>query len=112
MAETIYDVAVIGAGPAGAQAAVSASHQMRHVLVLHSGKVSFSRGRAYWSKSVEIEDAPVFPGIIGPHFAKELMQWMESRPVVDFMLGGEKRKTGIDIRDGLVHDAQTERRTV
>ena len=102
MAETIYDVTVIGAGPAGAQAAVSASHQMRHVLVLHSGKVSFNRGRAYWSKSVEIEDAPVFPGIIGPNFAKELMRWMESRPVVDFMIGGEKRKTGIDIRDGLV----------
>ena len=102
MAETIYDVAVIGAGPAGTQAAVSASHQMRHVLVLHSGKVSFSRGRAYWSKSVEIEDAPVFPGIIGPNFAKELMKWMESRPVVKFMLGTEKRKTGIEIRDGLV----------
>ena len=62
MKETIYDVAVIGAGPAGAQAAVSASHQMRHVLVLHSGKVSFSRGRAYWSKSVEIEDAPCLSG--------------------------------------------------
>ena len=102
MADTIYDVAVIGAGPAGTQAAVSASHQMRHVLVLHSGKVSFSRGRAYWSKSVEIEDAPVFPGIIGPHFAKELMKWMESRPVVQFMLGEEHRKTGIEIRDGLV----------
>ena len=102
MAETIYDVAVIGAGPAGAQAAVSASHQMRHVLVLHSGKVSFSRGRAYWSKSVEIEDAPVFPGIIGPNFAKELMKWMESRPVLDVIIGDEKRKTGIDIRDGLM----------
>ena len=43
MSDTIYDVAVIGAGPAGTQAAVSASHQMRHVLVLHSGKVSFSQ---------------------------------------------------------------------
>ena len=102
MAETIYDVAVIGAGPAGTQAAVSASHQMRHVLVLHSGKVSFSRGRAYWSKSVEIEDAPVFPGIIGPHFAKELMKWMESRPVVEFRHGAEHRKAGIEIKDGLV----------
>lgn len=102
MSDTIYDVAVIGAGPAGTQAAVSASHQMRHVLVLHSGKVSFSRGRAYWSKSVEIEDAPVFPGIIGPNFAKELMGWMESRPVKDFMLGDVQRKTGIDIRDGMV----------
>ncbi len=102
MAETIYDVAVIGAGPAGTQAAVSASHQMRHVLVLHSGKVSFSRGRAYWSKSVEIEDAPVFPGIIGPKFAKELMSWMESRPVEEFRLGDTPRKTGIEVRDGLV----------
>ncbi len=102
MTNAIYDVAVIGAGPAGAQAAVSASHQMRHVLVIHSGKVSFSRGRAYWSKSVEIEDAPVFPGIIGPNFSKELMRWMQSRPVIDFMIGDEKRKTGIDIRDGLV----------
>lgn len=102
MKETIYDVAVIGAGPAGTQAAVSASHQMKHVLVLHAGKVSFSRGRAYWSKSVEIEDAPVFPGIIGPQFAKALMKWMESLPVVDFRLGTETRKTGIEIRDGMV----------
>lgn len=102
MTNTIYDVAVIGAGPAGTQAAISASHQMRHVLVLHSGKVSFSRGRAYWSKSVEIEDAPVFPGIIGPHFAKELIKWMDSRPVVNFMLGDEHRKAGIELRDGLV----------
>ncbi len=102
MSETIYDVTVIGAGPAGTQAAVSASHQMRHVLVLHSGKVSFSRGRAYWSKSVEIEDAPVFPGITGPNFAKELMRWMESRPVVNFMLGDKKHTTGIDIKDGMV----------
>lgn len=102
MQEVIYDVAVIGAGPAGAQAAVSASHQMRHVLVLHAGKVSFSRGRAYWSKSVKIEDAPVFPGVIGPQFAKELMKWMEGRPVTDITIHGEKRKTGIEIRDGLI----------
>jgi thioredoxin reductase len=102
MPEVIYDVAVIGAGPAGAQAAISASHQTRHVLVLHAGKVSFSRGRAYWSKSVEIEDAPVFPGVTGPHFAKELMKWMEGRPLTDVAIRGEKRKTGIEIRDGLI----------
>lgn len=108
MSEVIYDVAVIGAGPAGAQAAVSASHQMRHVLVLHAGKVSFSRGRAYWSKSVKIEDAPVFPGVIGPHFAKELMKWMEGRPVTDITIHGEKRKTGIDIHDGLITKLTTE----
>lgn len=118
MPKTVYDVAVIGAGPAGTQAAVSASHQMKHVLVLHAGKVSFSRGRAYWSKSVEIEDAPVFPGIIGPHFAKALMKWMESRPVVDFRRGTKARQTGIEIRDGMVThltripDAQTEDRRI
>ncbi len=102
MSETIYDVTVIGAGPAGVQAAVSASHQMRHALVLHAGKVSYSRGRAYWSKSVEIEDAPVFPGITGPNFAKELMKWMEARPVTPTTIHGEPRKTGIEVRDGLV----------
>ena len=32
MEKTIYDVAVIGAGPAGAQAAVSASHQMLSLI--------------------------------------------------------------------------------
>lgn len=102
MPDVIYDMAVIGAGPAGAQAAISASHQMRHVLVLHAGKVSFSRGRAYWSKSVKIEDAPVFPGVVGPQFAKELMKWMEDRPATEIAIHGEKRKTGIEIRDGLV----------
>ncbi len=102
MSDVIYDVAVIGAGPAGAQAAISASHQMRHVLVVHAGKVSFSRGRAYWSKSVEIEDAPVFPGIIGPNFAKELIKWMEGRPVTDITIHGENRKTGIEICDGMI----------
>ena len=102
MSDVIYDVAVVGAGPAGAQAAISASHQMRHVLVLHAGKVSFSRGRAYWSKSVKIEDAPVFPGVIGPHFAKELMKWLEGRPVTEITIHGERRKTGIEIRDGMI----------
>ncbi|HEV2125331.1 MAG TPA: NAD(P)/FAD-dependent oxidoreductase, partial [Chloroflexota bacterium] len=34
---TVYDVAVVGAGPAGAQAAVSAAHQMKHVLILDAG---------------------------------------------------------------------------
>ena len=41
---TVYDVAVIGAGPAGAQAAISAAHQARHVLVLDAGPISHLKG--------------------------------------------------------------------
>ncbi|MBM3213299.1 NAD(P)/FAD-dependent oxidoreductase [Candidatus Poribacteria bacterium] len=97
-----YDVAVIGAGPAGAQAAISASHQMRHVLVLDAGEVSNRKGRAYWSKSVEFEDVPVFAGITGPKLLKALREWMRSRPVKDIEIAGEVRKAGIDPMAGVV----------
>jgi thioredoxin reductase len=100
--EPLYDIAVIGAGPAGAQAAISASHQMRHVLVLDGGRVSNRKGRAFWSKSVEFEDVPVFGGITGPRFMRELRRWMEGRPVQEVVIGGERRRTGIEIRGGLV----------
>lgn len=100
--ETVYDVAVIGAGPAGAQAAVSAAHQMRHVLVIDAGEVSQRKGRAYWSKSVEIQDAPVFPGVTGPAFSKALREWMAAQPVREVTIAGERRLTGIEIRGGMV----------
>lgn len=99
---TVYDVAVIGAGPAGVQAAISAAHQMRHVLVLDAGQVSNRKGRAYWSKSVPIEDAPVFPGITGPKFVKALHDWLRSRPVQPYTLRGETRLSGIELRGGMV----------
>lgn len=99
---TIYDVAVIGAGPAGAQAAISAAHQMRHVLVLDAGQVSRRRGRAYWSKSVEFEDVPVFTGITGPGLSKELAAWMASRPVRPFEFAREQRLCGIEVRGAFV----------
>lgn len=105
---SVYDVAVIGAGPAGAQAAISAAHQMRHVLVIDAGEVSQRKGRAYWSKSVEIEDAPVFPGITGPNLMKALRAWMESRPVREYSISGKKRLTGIEIRGGVVLALQKE----
>lgn len=100
--EHLYDVAVIGAGPAGSQAAVSAAHQMRHVLLIDAGEVSRRRGRAYWSKSVEIQDAPVFPGITGPNFAKALREWTESFPVRTITLLGKQRLTGIQRQGGVV----------
>lgn len=101
---TVYDVAVIGAGPAGVQAAISAAHQMRHVLVLDAGQVSNRKGRAYWSKSVPIEDAPVFPGITGPKFVKALHDWLRSRPVQPYIRRGEVRLAGIELRGGMVLD--------
>lgn len=99
---TVYDVAVIGAGPAGSQAAISAAHQMRHVLVLDAGPISQRKGRAYWSKSVEIEDVPVFAGITGPNLIKALREWMASRPVREITIAGETRLTGIEVKPGMV----------
>ena len=101
-AGTVYDVAVIGAGPAGAQAAISAAHQTRHVLVLDAGPISRLKGRAFWSKSVQIQDAPVFAGVVGSHFMRALREWMASRPVRWLTIGGRARRTGIEYQPGYV----------
>ena len=98
----IYDAAVIGAGPAGAQAAISVAHQMRRALVLDAGKISRREGRAYWSKSVEFEDVPVFDGITGPKFKRALREWMESRPVKEVEIASERRLCGIELRNAVL----------
>ena len=98
----VYDVAVIGAGPAGAQAAVSAAHQMRHVLVLDAAPISQRKGRAYWSKSVHLQDAPVFPSITGPRFARALHHWMNAQEIRSVTIGGRPRTVGIDRQPGVV----------
>ena len=98
---TLYDVAVIGAGPAGAQAAVSAAHQMRHVLALDASRISQRRGRAYWSKTVEIQDAPVFGGITGPKLAQALHHWLAAQPVREVQIAGRRRTVGIEKRNGV-----------
>jgi thioredoxin reductase (NADPH) len=97
-----YDVIVIGAGPAGCQAAISAAHQMRHVLLLNAGLIRSRKGRAFWSKSVEIEDVPVFPGVTGPALRKELDGWIDAHPITEFTIAGEKRKSGIVHQAGVV----------
>ncbi len=99
---SIYDVAAVGAGPAGAQAAISVAHQMRHALVLDAGKISRREGRAYWSKSVEFEDVPVFDGITGPKFKRALREWMEARPVKEAVIASERRLYGIEIRNAVL----------
>lgn len=102
-----FDVAVIGAGPAGAQAAISAAHQMRHVVVFDAGAVSQRKGRAYWSKSVEFEDAPVFTGITGPKLIRELHAWLRARPVRSQPTGLGLRPVGIELRGGVVTDLES-----
>ena len=102
----VFDVLVIGAGPGGTQAAVSAAHQMRHVLLLDASKVSRRRGRAYWSKTVKIEDAPVFAGITGIEFAKSLREWTEGQPERVIRRGGDERMTGIRRADGFALDLE------
>lgn len=100
--ERVYDIAVIGAGPAGSQAAISAAHQMRHVVVIDASPVSQRKGRAYWSKSVKIEDAPVFPGITGPQLKKALQEWLAAHPVTEVTIGRRRRLAGIDVKPGVV----------
>jgi len=98
----IYDVAVIGAGPAGTQAAISASHQMRHVLLLDAGPISQKKGRAYWSKSVAFEDVPVFGAITGPKFVHALRDWTAQHPVRTVTIGNTTRHTGINYQPAYV----------
>lgn len=97
-----YDVLVIGGGPAGAQAAISAAHHMRHVLVLDAGKVSRRKGRVYWSKTVPLEDVPGFDPITGPDLIKRLHGWMAGHPVKTVTIAGKERQTGIVHQGGVV----------
>ncbi|MDA8343891.1 MAG: NAD(P)/FAD-dependent oxidoreductase [Thermaerobacter sp.] len=77
-AQHVYDVAVIGMGPAGAQAAISAWHQGRDVLVLDAGEVSQRKGRAYWTKSVAIEDIPFVAPVTGPKLRAQVQERLRS----------------------------------
>ena len=100
--ETVYDVAVIGAGPAGTQAAISAAHQMRYVLLLDAGPISQNKGRAYWSKSVAFQDVPVFGAVTGPKFVQALREWIGNHPVRAVTIAGQQRQTGIQYQAGYV----------
>ena len=104
--DTLFDVLVIGCGPAGTQAAVSAAHQMRHVALIDGGAVSLRRGRHFWSKSVEFVDAPVFPGITGPAFNRALKEWTDAQPEREVAIDGESRHIGIRRIPGYVTDIE------
>src|SRR5688500_18603456 len=98
----VYDVAVIGGGPAGTQAAISAAHQMRHVLLLDAAPISQRKGRAYWSKSVAFQDVPVFGAITGPKFTQALREWTGNHPVHTVTIANRTRQTGIEYQAAYV----------
>src|SRR5690606_13363335 len=67
-----------------------------------AGLVSRRRGRAYWSKTVKIEDAPVFPGgVTGPQLIKALREWVAGFPVRP-RSESDPRPVGIDLRGGVL----------
>jgi thioredoxin reductase len=75
---------------------------MRHVLVLDASPISQRKGRAHWSKSVEIQDAPFVGGITGPKLVQALRDWMASQPIRTVTIGGKERTVGIDYRPGVL----------
>jgi thioredoxin reductase len=81
---------------------VSAAHQMRHVLLLDAGPISQRKGRAYWSKSVEIQDAPFFAGITGPKLVAALRDWVAAQPVRQVTIAGRSRPAGIQYQPAYV----------
>jgi thioredoxin reductase (NADPH) len=89
MSEEIYEVIIVGAGPAGLTAGLYASRHNNRTLILEGKKVGGKALEAHW-----IENYPGFPeGIIG----SDLMDLME-RQVIKF--GAEiKQETVIGISD-------------
>ncbi len=73
MSEDIYDIIIIGGGPAGLTAAIYASRHNNKTLVLEGNKLGGKSLQAHW-----VENYPGFPdGISGP----DLMALMEQQAV-------------------------------
>ena len=89
MSEEIYDIIIVGAGPAGLTAGIYASRHNSKTLILEGNKVGGKALEAHW-----VENYPGFPdGISGP----ELMALMEKQAL---KFGVEiKQETVIGISD-------------
>jgi hypothetical protein len=72
------------------------------VLVFNAAPISYRKGRAFWSKSVEITDVPGFPAITGPKLTHALSTWMAAQQVHTVTVGGRPRLAGIEHRAGVV----------
>ena len=84
MSEEIYDVIIIGAGPAGLTAGLYTSRHNNKTLILEGNKVGGKTLQAHW-----VENYPGFPeGITGP----DLMKLMEK----------QTRKFGAEIKQETV----------
>jgi thioredoxin reductase (NADPH) len=71
MSEDIYDIIIIGGGPAGLTAAIYAARHKNKTLILEGNKVGGKTLQAHW-----VENYPGFPdGISGP----DLMELMEKQ---------------------------------
>ena len=57
---------------------------------------------AFWNKSVDFLDVPVFPGITGPKLSQALVAWMGAQPGHVVTISGVSRHTGIWRRAGMV----------
>ena len=81
MSDEVYDVIIIGGGPAGLTAALyTARHKMK-TMVLESNKLGGKALEAHW-----IENYPGFPeGIEGPKLMEKFIdQVMKFNPVINF----------------------------
>jgi thioredoxin reductase (NADPH) len=89
MSEEIYDVIIIGAGPAGLTAGLYTSRHNNKTLILEGKKIGGKALEAHW-----IENYPGFPdGVTGP----DLMKLMEKQAL---KFGAEiKQETVIGISD-------------
>ncbi len=71
MSEDIYDIIIIGGGPAGLTAAIYATRHNNKTLILEGNKIGGKSLQAHW-----VENYPGFPdGISGP----DLMALMEKQ---------------------------------
>ena len=72
----IYDLIIIGSGPAGVSAAIYASRQKMRLLV-----ISKDMGGQIGKKAVDIENYPGFDKISGPDLIKVFEEQLEANKV-------------------------------
>ena len=78
----MYDIAVIGAGPAGYSAAINARKREKSVIVI-------GQNTGWLSRAESIENYPGMPGVSG----KEMLD----------VMAGQAKNMGAELRGGVVH---------
>ena len=78
----MYDIAVIGAGPAGYSAAINARKREKSVIVI-------GQNTGWLSRAESIENYPGMPGVSGQEMLK--------------IMAGQAKNMGAELRGGVVH---------